>query len=93
MHIFPRTGFVSVQSCRLDERTKDVSISLCKKKLKKNLKPWIGQNVAIVNSASDYDNVNKKIWAHSIFQNNIKQDATSSNLLISNLSKSSSLYP
>lgn len=31
------------------------------KETEKNLKALIGQNVAIVNSASDYDNVNKKI--------------------------------
>lgn len=63
------------------------------KETEKNLKELTGQNVAIVNSASDDDNINKKIRVHSIFQNNTKQDATSSNLVISNLSKSSSLYP
>lgn len=61
-------------------------ISLCKKKLTKNIKAEFGQNVAIINSALDDDNVNKEIWAHSVFQNNPKQDTISSNLVIPNLS-------
>lgn len=92
--IFHRDGFISVQSCRLEKHTEDMSLNLHKKEIDKKckLKAACGNNVVIRNSVSD-DYNNKGIWTHNVFQSHTKWAEISSNLLTPNLPKSSRLCP